>query len=204
MSLCNEPGAAITYSGTLTHHHSVCRFFQKTTPKEGKTYSVGSTPMDWQAARQYCISQGQTLASIHTPLEQQRAYEACSAVVGPMPANLGDFGNADSTPHGCWIGLADLSQEDRFVWTDGTATDFLNWSVSLTIARPTRGNPCAPVELARATARVISCLCSQIYYIWIVASLLVSAVLCWQGNRAARQLRNDRGRGTERGWGDRR
>ena len=42
--------------------------------------------MDYTAAKQYCVGQGQTLASIHTPLEQQKAYDACKAVVGDMPA----------------------------------------------------------------------------------------------------------------------
>ena len=120
------PEKAITFS-VRANNDAHIGFFMTTAAKEGRHYTVGPTPLDFQAARQYCVAQGQTLASIHTPLEQQQAYQACSAVVGPMPTDLNDFGNADATPHGCWIGLADLSQEGRFVWSDGSATDFLNW-----------------------------------------------------------------------------
>ena len=68
-------------------------------------------------ARKYCEGQGGQLASIHSPLEQQQAWDACKAVV-----------KDPSGPASCWIGLNDNTREGRWTWLDGSATDFHNWS----------------------------------------------------------------------------
>jgi Cu/Zn superoxide dismutase len=78
-------------------------------------------PMSFSDAKEYCQSTPGLvdLASIHTAEEERMAAQACRV--------LGASGD-DGSPHGCWIGLNDEQEEGEFVWTDGSATNFLNWA----------------------------------------------------------------------------
>ena len=69
-------------------------------------YSTSST---WSAARTDCQSRGGDLASIHSAAENQEAFE------------LSNGGNM-------WLGLNDRATEGSWVWSDGTAVDYENWS----------------------------------------------------------------------------
>ena len=79
-------------------------------------FAVGPTRVPATAAAQYCRSTYQTLASIHSAAEQRQAAAVCQTM------DPGDGG------YGCWIGMEDSAQEGGFVWSDGSNTDFVNFS----------------------------------------------------------------------------
>ncbi|XP_063066766.1 macrophage mannose receptor 1, partial [Engraulis encrasicolus] len=62
---------------------------------------------NWNDAEQYCVRQGGHLASIHSPEE-----------VGFFVAHM---------PSTSWVGLSDSQTEGTWVWTDGSASDYLSW-----------------------------------------------------------------------------
>jgi len=76
---------------------------------------AGPEPVDFDAAEEWCQSQGMELISIHDDAMNDAAMQAC------LP-------NSDST-YGCWIGLtqpADKGQGDNYAWkwTDKTWPDY--------------------------------------------------------------------------------
>ena len=75
-----------------------------------KQYVAGPIAMDFLAARRYCQTNYDDLASIHSAEEQDMAHNACA-----------------ESGHNCWIGLNDQFREGRYTWTDGTTVDFMNW-----------------------------------------------------------------------------
>jgi hypothetical protein len=68
----------------------------------------------WDAARTHCLDEGGELASIHDPA----SFEF-------VTFGLLEIGIPSET---LWIGLNDQATEGEFVWTDGSALDFPNWS----------------------------------------------------------------------------
>jgi hypothetical protein len=77
--------------------------------------------VDYDGAAGICTSHGALgLASIHSSQEQQDAASACSQIVG-TDMNGG-------TPKGCWLGLHRDASRTRFIWEDGSPTDFINWA----------------------------------------------------------------------------
>ncbi|CAG5867752.1 unnamed protein product [Menidia menidia] len=62
----------------------------------------------WQEAEARCVSEQGHLASFHSQ-------EELSFLTAHMPAES-------------WVGLNDISAENHFVYTDGTASDFLPWA----------------------------------------------------------------------------
>jgi hypothetical protein len=69
-----------------------------------------SEAMSWFDAREACIGLGGDLASIHTGGDSALIAEAVNA----------------ASP--CWIGLNDLTEEDNFVWSDGSPFDHNDWA----------------------------------------------------------------------------
>ena len=63
------------------------------------------------------------LASIHSRDDINLAAAACKEAASQHVSVSG-------LPHGCWIGLTSLAQQDSmtFSWMDGTAVEYLNWS----------------------------------------------------------------------------
>ncbi|KAM9450976.1 lymphocyte antigen 75-like [Clarias gariepinus] len=61
----------------------------------------------WEDAENYCVSQNGHLASIHDQ-------ETVSFITAHIT-------------RASWIGLNDRKEESKFVWSDGSATDFLPW-----------------------------------------------------------------------------
>jgi hypothetical protein len=88
-------------------------------PAGPSRFVVGPERVSSAEAAQYCRTNYQTLASIHSGVEQQQAAAACLAM-DPNP-------NDDSS-FGCWIGFEDRAGEGGFVWSDGTNADFVNFS----------------------------------------------------------------------------
>ena len=65
--------------------------------------------LSWDDARSACQASGGDLASIHSAEENAYAYGLTAGV---------------ST----WLGLNDVAVDGNFVWSDGSAVDYLNWS----------------------------------------------------------------------------
>ena len=68
----------------------------------GRNFVVGPNPMSQVEALQYCKQQGGDLASIHSALEQETAFTACSAAVGDT-SDHDAYGNEETKPHGCVV-----------------------------------------------------------------------------------------------------
>uniref|UniRef100_UPI0037E74543 lactose-binding lectin l-2-like n=1 Tax=Semicossyphus pulcher TaxID=241346 RepID=UPI0037E74543 len=81
----------------------------------GRCYKYVSTRMSWADAELNCVSQSANLVSIHS-LEEQNFVK-----------NL--IKNFDPAQGFTWIGLSDLHKEGYWMWSDGSAVDFLYWQV---------------------------------------------------------------------------
>lgn len=73
--------------------------------------------MEWPAAREYCRAHYHDLASIHSAAENALATAVCETTRNHF--------HSDAQSHYCYIGLNDERTENTFVWTDGSANDFL-------------------------------------------------------------------------------
>uniref|UniRef100_A0AAY4ERX0 C-type lectin domain-containing protein n=1 Tax=Denticeps clupeoides TaxID=299321 RepID=A0AAY4ERX0_9TELE len=60
---------------------------------------------NWNDAEAYCVNQNANLVSIHTAEQWHSAHMSRSS----------------------WVGLNDIQNENHFVWSDGSPTDFLPW-----------------------------------------------------------------------------
>ena len=91
-------------------------------------FVAGRRAMNWDEAQTFCSGvvdgiQLAGLASIHTYEEQRLAVQACHS----DQLSTTWAGTDARIPHGCWIGLNDVAVEGGFVWTDGSAVDYVNW-----------------------------------------------------------------------------
>nr|QNH72436.1 toxin candidate TRINITY_DN23930_c0_g1_i1.p1 [Pachycerianthus borealis] len=77
---------------------------------DGNCYKQNPDCATFQLAEDYCVSQGGHLASIHSEEENQ--------FVASFPLSTNEL---------MWIGFNDLDEENTFVWTDGTDTDYTKW-----------------------------------------------------------------------------
>jgi hypothetical protein len=66
-------------------------------------------PLAWLDADAFCMTIGGRLASIHDPAENDLVWQ-----------------NTGSQRR--WIGFTDADEEDVWIWTDGTPTDFVTWN----------------------------------------------------------------------------
>ncbi|XP_071511496.1 C-type lectin domain family 19 member A-like [Diadema antillarum] len=69
----------------------------------------------WTAAGSSCRSFGAELASVHSSAENDFVYDLWS-----LPNKHADAG--------FWIGLNDVSNENNFAYSDGTAYDYQHWA----------------------------------------------------------------------------
>lgn len=78
----------------------------------GGTLAFCFAALQWSEAEADCVTQGGHLVSIHDDAEQASVVEHAFAIAG------------DSW----WIGANDGDVEGTFVWTDGSAMDFVAWA----------------------------------------------------------------------------
>eukprot|EP01083_Nonionella_stella_P007475 21613_1 len=112
------------------------------------TYFVGPLSASWEDAKQYCESQGSGLASIHSIADKDETKSLCVNKI------------AESGGRGCWIGLSDEINEDVWIWSDGSPSDYgFNPDGTATTSvipwagnQPNglRGENCAHINLAMA------------------------------------------------------
>ncbi|XP_036452963.1 ladderlectin-like [Colossoma macropomum] len=79
-----------------------------------RCFSVFTTSANWLASEQNCVNMGGHLASVHSSEE----YTFIRALVL----------NVTSSNSRTWLGATDAVQEGVWVWTDGSAFDYINWS----------------------------------------------------------------------------
>ncbi|XP_059205972.1 lactose-binding lectin l-2-like [Centropristis striata] len=79
----------------------------------GRCYKYVATRMTWADAELYCVSQRANLVSIHSQGEQ-------NFVVSLIK-------NFDHSQGRNWLGLSDIHKEGRWMWSDGSAVDFVFW-----------------------------------------------------------------------------
>ncbi len=75
-------------------------------------YEMCFEPRSWQDSRDYCVSLGGDLASIHSELVQIALKDAAFDVLFEH----------------WWIGLNDIDVEGEFVWSDGSSLDYSSWN----------------------------------------------------------------------------
>ena len=73
-------------------------------------YFTNTSGIDWNVARQECITRGYDLATVTSFEENYLMYNTAT----------------NSTI--CWIGLNDIDDEGTFVWADGTDSTFTYWT----------------------------------------------------------------------------
>ncbi|KAL7876141.1 hypothetical protein AOLI_G00111040 [Acnodon oligacanthus] len=79
-----------------------------------RCFSIFTTSTTWSASEQNCVNMGGHLASVHSSQE----YSFIQALVL----------NATLSNSRTWLGGTDAAQEGVWVWTDGSAFDYINWS----------------------------------------------------------------------------
>ncbi|XP_019945975.2 lactose-binding lectin l-2 [Paralichthys olivaceus] len=79
-----------------------------------RCYKYVATQMTWAQAELNCVSQGANLVSIHSLGEQNFIKTLVS--------------NFDPSEGITWIGLSDLHEQGRWMWSDGCAAKFYLWS----------------------------------------------------------------------------
>ncbi|CAG0882786.1 unnamed protein product [Cyprideis torosa] len=67
------------------------------------------TGIKWDQARDFCLSDGMHLVSIHSAAENTFVHNLAGV---------------------SWIGLNDVATEGEFVWSDGSPTNYANWKAS--------------------------------------------------------------------------
>ncbi|KAL3045157.1 hypothetical protein OYC64_013420 [Pagothenia borchgrevinki] len=78
-----------------------------------RCYKYMSETTTWARAEIHCVSQGGHLVSIHSTEEDNFV----TFLVRSSNTNV----------HETWIGLNDIGEEGRWVWSDGSATNFFVW-----------------------------------------------------------------------------
>ncbi|XP_074543397.1 C-type lectin mannose-binding isoform-like [Halichoeres trimaculatus] len=79
----------------------------------GSCYKYVASHMTWADAELHCVSMGTNLVSIHS-LEEQKFVETL-------------IKNFDPAGAWTWIGLSDIHKEGHWMWSDGSAANFLYW-----------------------------------------------------------------------------
>ncbi|TMS18663.1 Lactose-binding lectin l-2 [Larimichthys crocea] len=81
-----------------------------------RCYKYVSTRLSWADAELYCVSERANLVSIHS-LEEHNFIKDL-------------IRNFDHSQGYTWIGLSDTQKEGGWMWSDGSAADFLLWNES--------------------------------------------------------------------------
>ncbi|XP_044026912.1 lactose-binding lectin l-2-like [Siniperca chuatsi] len=81
----------------------------------GRCYKYVATRMTWADAELHCVSDGANLVSIHSLKEEN--------FVKSLIKNF-DHAQGDT-----WIGLSDIQKEGGWMWSDGSAVNFVYWNV---------------------------------------------------------------------------
>lgn len=79
----------------------------------GRCYKYVATRLPWAEAELYCVSQRANLVAIHS-LEEHKFIKDLTE-------------NFDHTQGYTWIGLSDTQKEGGWMWSDGSAVDFVLW-----------------------------------------------------------------------------
>ncbi|XP_019119733.1 lactose-binding lectin l-2-like [Larimichthys crocea] len=79
-----------------------------------RCYKYVSTRLSWADAELYCVSERANLVSIHS-LEEHNFIKDL-------------IRNFDHSQGYTWIGLSDTQKEGGWMWSDGSAVDFLLWN----------------------------------------------------------------------------
>ncbi|XP_042291255.1 lactose-binding lectin l-2-like [Thunnus maccoyii] len=79
-----------------------------------RCYKYVSTRMTWADAELHCVSESANLVSIHS-LEEQKFVKSL----------IKNFDHAEGFT---WIGLSDTQKEGRWMWSDGSAVNFVFWN----------------------------------------------------------------------------
>uniref|UniRef100_A0A8C4HJ64 C-type lectin domain-containing protein n=1 Tax=Dicentrarchus labrax TaxID=13489 RepID=A0A8C4HJ64_DICLA len=82
----------------------------------GRCYKYIATRMTWIDAELHCVSQGANLAAIHSVEEHK--------FVNSLIKNF------DPAQGFSWIGINDIQKEGGWMWSDGSAVDFVFWNAA--------------------------------------------------------------------------
>ncbi|XP_044026914.1 lactose-binding lectin l-2-like [Siniperca chuatsi] len=80
----------------------------------GRCYKYVATHMTWADAELNCVSERANLVSIHSLKEENFVKSLIK--------------NFDHAEGGTWIGLSDIQKEGGWMWSDGSAVNFVFWS----------------------------------------------------------------------------
>ncbi|XP_062292424.1 lactose-binding lectin l-2-like [Scomber scombrus] len=80
----------------------------------GRCYKYISTHMTWADAELYCVSEKANLVAIHSQ-EENNFIQSLIRNFDPAQGNT-------------WIGLSDIHKEGRWMWSDGSAVNFVFWN----------------------------------------------------------------------------
>uniref|UniRef100_A0A8D3AMY2 C-type lectin domain-containing protein n=1 Tax=Scophthalmus maximus TaxID=52904 RepID=A0A8D3AMY2_SCOMX len=81
---------------------------------DGRCFKYVASHMTWADAELQCVSEGANLVSIHNGEEQTFIKYLIK--------------NFDPAEGSTWIGLSDLHKEGSWMWSDGSAVDFVFWT----------------------------------------------------------------------------
>ncbi|XP_034054909.1 lactose-binding lectin l-2-like [Gymnodraco acuticeps] len=79
----------------------------------GRCYKYFNTERTWADAELHCVSQGGNLVSIHSTEEEEYVKILIK--------------ESDPTGGATWIGLNDIYEEGRWMWSDGCVAKYLFW-----------------------------------------------------------------------------
>ncbi|XP_029299312.1 lactose-binding lectin l-2-like [Cottoperca gobio] len=80
----------------------------------GRCYKYVATGMTWADAELHCVSEGANLVSIHSRAEEDFVRSLVK--------------NFDRHEKYTWIGLSDIHKEGRWMWSDGSAVNYVFWN----------------------------------------------------------------------------
>ncbi|KAI9548647.1 hypothetical protein NQZ68_007515 [Dissostichus eleginoides] len=80
----------------------------------GRCYKYISTRLTWADAELHCVSQGGNLVSLNSQGEENFVKTLIK--------------NFDPAEGYTWIGLSDVHKEGRWMWSDGSAVNFVSWT----------------------------------------------------------------------------
>ncbi|XP_067467947.1 lactose-binding lectin l-2-like [Thunnus thynnus] len=81
----------------------------------GRCYKYVATRMTWADAELHCVSQRANLVSIHSVAQNNFVKSL--------------IWNFDPVQGYTWIGLNDIHKEGRWMWSDGSAVNFVFWDI---------------------------------------------------------------------------